>query len=149
MKAPSEAQEQMALLEWFEWTHPNILIFHIPNGERRDARTGHKLKKLGVKRGIPDLFIPAWGVWIEMKSAKGRLTLEQIDMYEYLERVGYDVLACYGFEDAKTKLTALHALKARISEGLQDLACNCHPGREGNYKAFPAPPKDEKAQDST
>lgn len=103
----SEAQEQIAFLEWFGWSHPNILIFHIPNGERRDARTGSKLKKMGVKPGIPDLFIPEMGIWIEMKSEKGRLTLEQLAMYEYLERVGYKVLVGYGFEDAKKKLMAL------------------------------------------
>lgn len=107
MEICSEAQEQMAFLEWFEWSYPKILILHIPNGERRDARTGAKLKRMGVKAGIPDLFIPEWRIWIEMKSNKGRLSPIQSNICERLTQIGYEVIVGYGFEDAKNKLKAL------------------------------------------
>ena len=73
-----------------------ILYFAIPNGELRTKATGAKLKKMGVKRGIPDIFIPMpccedAGLWLEVKSINGKPTVfQRIWMNDLIEQ-GYAV----------------------------------------------------------
>ena len=35
-----------------------VLLYHIPNGGKRDAQTAISLKRQGVKAGVPDLHLP-------------------------------------------------------------------------------------------
>lgn len=64
-----------------------------------------KMKAEGVKAGVPDLFVPHWLLWIEMKRTKGgRLSAEQSEWIEYLEGVGYSVIVAYGAEDGSRKV---------------------------------------------
>jgi hypothetical protein len=47
-----------------------------------------RLKAEGVVRGIPDLFIPQWNLWVEMKrKTGGRLSPEQKSMISDTLRV--------------------------------------------------------------
>jgi hypothetical protein len=56
----------------------------------------------GVESGVPDLFIPAWKIWVEMKKEKGGSTSKkQKEWHEYLTSVGYKVFVCKGCGDAK------------------------------------------------
>jgi hypothetical protein len=102
---PTEHQEQRLFVMWFRQTHSPVRIFAIPNGGLRSKSTAAKLKVEGVVSGVPDLFIPAWRLWVEMKRVKGgRLSPEQKDWIEYLEANGYTALVCHGAEDAKLKI---------------------------------------------
>tara|TARA_B100000408_G_scaffold117945_1_gene96244 strand:+ start:7359 stop:7715 length:357 start_codon:yes stop_codon:yes gene_type:complete len=102
---PSEHAEQVTLVNWFRTTYPNVRIIAIPNGGFRDHNTAKKLKAEGVLPGVPDLFIPEWNLWVEMKRQKGgRLSAEQKDWIQYLDACNYAVIVGYGFEDAKEKL---------------------------------------------
>ena len=75
-KYPSEHSEQAAVVLW-AWqrsaTIPELKnLVSIPNGSRRDAATGAKLVREGLKAGFSDLalFIPCGGygaLFIEMK----------------------------------------------------------------------------------
>jgi hypothetical protein len=104
---PSEDREQMLLVQWFRRTYPDVRIFAIPNGGHRHPSVAAKLKATGVSSGVPDLFIPAWKLWIEMKRVKGgTVSAEQKDWIKYLEEVGYCAKVCKGAEDAKAKITA-------------------------------------------
>ena len=104
---PSEHLEQVRFVSWFRKTQ-GTRIFAIPNGGGRTTGTGAMLKAEGVVAGVPDLFIPAWNLWVEMKRSKGgRLSPEQKDWIEYLEAVGHTVIVGYGFEDAKAKILAM------------------------------------------
>jgi hypothetical protein len=74
-----------------KWLHA------IPNGGNRDAATGARLKAEGVKRGIPDLFLPVpknftrlyYGLYIEVKTKTGRQTKEQRAFQQECELIGY------------------------------------------------------------
>ena len=102
---PSEDLEQITFIQWFERTHPAVLIFHIPNGGKRSITQAMKFQKMGVKPGIPDMFIPAWGLWVEMKRRKGGvLSKDQKAVIAYLESIGDAVIVCKGWEDARQKL---------------------------------------------
>ena len=107
---PTEAQEQAALFAWAhlrEFTTPELrLLFHIPNGGKRNIREAVKLKRMGVRPGVPDLFLSIarggfHGLWIEMKTPKGQLSKEQRRMMGRLESQGYRVVVCRTWLEAQ------------------------------------------------
>jgi hypothetical protein len=101
----TESMEQIGFVRWFRSRFPGVLIFHIPNGGARHIVTGKKLKDEGVVAGVPDLFIPLWSCWIEMKKKDGGiLSFEQKHIHKYLEGIGHKVIVGYGAEDASRKL---------------------------------------------
>jgi hypothetical protein len=106
-RIPTEHEEQRELVRWFRQTWPVMRIFAIPNGGARTAATAGRLKAEGVSPGVPDLFIPALKLWVEMKRTKGgALSAEQKDWIKYLESVGYCVIVGKGADDAKEKILA-------------------------------------------
>lgn len=104
-RIPTEHQEQCLFVQWFRRTYPGVRIFAIPNGGMRNKTTAMKLKAEGVSPGVPDLFIPAWALWIEMKRQRGgSVSFEQKDWHAYLVSIGHKVLIAKGFDDAVEKL---------------------------------------------
>lgn len=96
------------LVQWFRRTYPDVLIFSVPNGGHRRPAVAAKMKATGVVKGVPDLFIPAWETWIEMKRTKGgSLSPEQNLMHLQLRGLFYKVLVAKGFEDAKQQIEEL------------------------------------------
>lgn len=120
----SEHQEQVALFECMAahtGKHPELrLAFAIPNGSKRDAITGARLKREGVKRGVPDLFLPVprilWGpgviiktyhgLFIELKVGRNKPTIEQRAWLDNLEAQGYDTYVCYSWYEAWERVQA-------------------------------------------
>jgi hypothetical protein len=100
----SEHVEQREFVRWFRQTFRPVRIFAIPNGEHRSTSVAGRLKVEGVSAGVPDLFIPEWSTWVEMKTRKGRLSGPQYDWLGYLERIGHRVVVGYGLEDAMQKV---------------------------------------------
>lgn len=95
---------------------PSLRLLHaIPNGGARgnDSRTnkirGAMLKAEGVRKGVPDIFLPVpkqqfHGLYIEMKVAdqnKARPSQEQLDFMKKVQALGYKCNICYGAEEAK------------------------------------------------
>jgi hypothetical protein len=106
-RIPTEHEEQRELVRWFRQTWPGVRIFAIPNGGARSPATAGRLKAEGVSSGVPDLFIPAWGLWVEMKRTKGgSLSAEQKDWIVYLESVRFWCIVGKGADDAKGKIQA-------------------------------------------
>lgn len=102
MSGRSEHVEQREFVSWFRKNYSDVRIFAIPNGGLRNKVTAGKLRVEGATAGVPDLFIPAWLTWIEMKVEKGgRVSDKQKDWIEYLEGIGQKVFVCHGCEAAK------------------------------------------------
>lgn len=108
-----ESEHQQALFQWAhlrEKTMPELsLLFHIPNGGKRDRATAARLKAEGVKPGIPDIMLPVargsyHGLWIELKADHGKPSVEQICYIEELRRQGYCALLCYGWQVAREEI---------------------------------------------
>lgn len=107
----SEHMEQEGLVTWFRLKFPETLIFAIPNGEYRAITTAKKLRAEGVVPGIPDLYIPAWKLWIEMKRKDGGIVSnEQKRIHAYLQSIGDTVLIGNGAEDASRKILELRGV---------------------------------------
>lgn len=103
--APSEHLEQVRLVSWFRRQYPSVRIFAIPNGGGRSMAQGASLKAEGVVPGIPDLFVPAWLLWVEMKRETGGVVSPiQRDWIAYLEGIGHQVIIGKGFDDAKRQI---------------------------------------------
>ena len=117
--APFEHDHQVTLIQWANMQsglYPELaLLFAIPNGAAtRHIRgkngkwyspEGKKLKAEGLKRGVPDLFLPVarqgyHGLFIEMKRPGEKPRPEQVEWLEALQAQGYMATVCDGFEDA-------------------------------------------------
>jgi hypothetical protein len=102
---PTEHQEQVGFVNWFKLKFPHVLIYAIPNGEKRHITVAKRLKVEGVVRGIPDLHVPEWSLWIEMKRVKGgRLSNEQKKVIDTLEKIGHKVIVGKGASDASQQV---------------------------------------------
>ena len=109
----TEAEEQEALMKWANYASHQFpalkWLYHCPNGGTRNPAEAVHLKRMGVKPGVPDLFLPFpacgfHGLYIEMKSQQGRPTACQREWVEYLRSVGYAAVFCHGFEQAQNTL---------------------------------------------
>jgi hypothetical protein len=104
-RVPTEHEEQRELVAWFRCQYEGVRIFAIPNGGSRSQREGGRLKLEGVSAGVPDLYIPAWHCWIEMKRQKGgSLSAEQKDWRDYLQSIGDTWLVAKGCQDAQRQI---------------------------------------------
>ena len=102
---PSEHEEQVGFVNWFRAKFPGVLIYAIPNGGHRAVSVGKSLKAEGVTPGVPDLHIPAWGLWVEMKRVKGgKLSDDQMGMIGHLEGIGQKVIVGRGARDASEQV---------------------------------------------
>ena len=113
MKITNESQEQINLFRWANLQSCKIpelkLLFHIPNGGKRNIVTARRLKAEGVKAGVPDLFLPVprggyHGLFVEMKAGKNKTTEKQDVWITDLRQQGYKVVVCYGCEEAMTEI---------------------------------------------
>ena len=103
MGGASETSEQAAVVEWCELF--GLPIVHIPNEGKRSKSYGATLKRAGMRKGFPDLFLPLakrgyHGFFIEMKYGKGRLSQEQGKWLSELKNNGYATAVCYSADDA-------------------------------------------------
>lgn len=111
---PTEDEEQMAL---FTWAHhmavtrcfPELLrLFHVPNGGSRGPAEAGRFKAMGVKSGVPDVFLDVprggfHGLRIEMKRRRGGvLSDEQAEWLDYYNANGYRAVVCYGWDEARS-----------------------------------------------
>jgi len=106
-RIPTEHEEQREFVSWFRKTHDPVRIMAIPNGGYRSKTQGMKLKAEGVSAGVPDLYIPEWHLWIEMKRVKGgSVSAAQKDWHQYLRSIGDTVEVCRGCDAAKESITS-------------------------------------------
>jgi len=107
----SEHYEQVELVNWFRHTYPDVLIYAVPNGGNRSESEANALVLEGVVAGIPDLHVPKWDLFIEMKRTKGGIvSYEQDEIMNYLTICGKKCLIGRGFEDAREKIEQFFTL---------------------------------------
>lgn len=107
---PTEEVEQTHLFRWtvvHAKAVPELLLLHaIPNGGLRSKSEAARMKAAGIKAGVPDLFLPVarngcHGLYIELKRrVGGRVSAEQIEWMDVLQRQGYCCALAKGWEMA-------------------------------------------------
>ncbi len=116
--SPHESADHMALAEVFDYAR--LLYFHPPNElmvkglpDKQKWRILSKLKKMGLKAGVPDFVIltkppfrpEARSVFIELKRKKGgRVTPAQDKWHRALVTEGHIVIIARGFDDALKRM---------------------------------------------
>jgi hypothetical protein len=102
---PTEHVEQSMLIQRLavqEGKYPELeLIYAVPNGGYRSARTAKLMKAEGVKRSVPDLVLPVprWpfhGMYVEMKRIGWDATDAQLAYHARLREQGYCVVVAEG-----------------------------------------------------
>lgn len=111
LPVPLESDEQQALFDWAELQsgkYPELrALYHIPNEGKRSAATGAKLRREGLRSGVPDICLPVarggyHSLYIEMKRVKGgRMTVDQACWLNMLTKYGNYAVRCNGWEEAK------------------------------------------------
>jgi len=71
-----EQSLHMNAVQWFKKAYPNMLAFHVPNGEVRNQHVAEKLQRMGVLPGVFDwLMFPGMGkIAVEFKRKDGDLS---------------------------------------------------------------------------
>ena len=110
----TETQEQIRLFRWAlaeRVRFPELkLMYHIPNEGKRDSKNAAILKKMGLKRGVPDIHLPVargryHSLYIEMKRTDKAETSEAQEWWlSQLRMQGHCALVCYGWEAAASTI---------------------------------------------
>lgn len=136
-----ESQHGVALIEWHNLNLSRLsgldLLFHVPMGgkrekqTRRDKRTGKmvtfspegvRMKREGVKKGVPDYWLPVpilinqmlhAGLVFELKSPLEYPTAEQRWWFERLSDVGWFCFCAWDWQHAATVIE--HYLLGRLN----------------------------------
>lgn len=102
-----EADEQIKVIAWCRAQgYPYSKIYAVEN-ERKTLtpwQAQHRTN-MGVVSGVPDLFLPIMrnglgGLYIEMKSASGRLSKNQRKFIDEAIAEGYGAYTCYSADQA-------------------------------------------------
>lgn len=84
-------------------------LFAVPNGGKRDAVTGAKLKEEGALAGVADLIFlksnKSWGaLLIEMKTLKGKQSESQKEWEQKITADGYKYVVVRSLEDFQKEI---------------------------------------------
>lgn len=107
-KKPTDDEHkiQCACVKWFRLEFPKLrnILFAIPNGGRRDAVTGAKLKEEGATSGVSDLILLKsnrfyGGLCIEMKKPGGYQSPAQKEWQKDAEANGAKYVVCRSLDE--------------------------------------------------
>jgi len=110
LRKHDEDDEQKKIFEWSAWKEKEFpvletMLFHVPNGGKRNIREAVRLKRQGVKAGIPDIYLDVpngkyHGLRIELKVAPNKPTKNQIKYIDMYNELGYKAVFCYSADKA-------------------------------------------------
>lgn len=107
----SEHVFQIAAAQFLNRALPTGAFWTSIDSAGRGARDGARMKARGQARGVPDILV-LWRkstVWLELKSARGRMTPEQVDFWGHCSQAGHALFVCRSLREIDTVL---------ISEGI-------------------------------
>lgn len=101
-----EHKLQVSMVNWFRLQYPSMRhnLFAVPNGGRRDAATGRRLKDEGVLAGVSDLILlksnQHYGaLLIETKTKKGTQRESQKEWESKITADGYKYVVVRSLDD--------------------------------------------------
>lgn len=114
-----EHKEQVSIFVWARYARarwPELDLLHaIPNGGHRHKAVAMKMRAEGVRRGVPDIFLPVarsgWnGLYVELKAEHGKVSQDQRWWLKNLSDQGYLAVVCRGGESAQ------HVIESYLDE---------------------------------
>lgn len=119
-----ESAQQQQVVEWSKWAYkanptryPNLDLLHCSlNGVKLTKTQAGIAKGQGMLSGVPDLFLPVprqsfHGLYIEMKSEKGRVTDNQEWFLSKTNGLGYKTAVCYSAKEAIETIQDYYAVR--------------------------------------
>lgn len=116
-----ESAYQTQVVEWSRWAfkanparYPHLEMLHCSlNGVKLSGTQAKIAKGQGMLSGVPDLFLPVpkngfHGLFIEMKSEKGRVTENQHWFLTNAESLSYKTVICYSAKEAISAIQAYY-----------------------------------------
>jgi hypothetical protein len=106
---------QKQIVQYVEAAHPGVMFCASLGGLRLPMGLAVKAKKLGYRKGFPDLEFPEprgcfHGLYIELKADEGKPRADQLRVVEKLNLRGYRAVFCYGFEEARKEIDSYLSL---------------------------------------
>jgi hypothetical protein len=140
----NEHLEQCAVVDWARrntFYYPELKFFHaVPNGAKlpyvktqnidgswsRYSSQAEKLIEEGMLPGVLDLFLPSahggwFGLYIEMKHGKNKVSPDQQIYIQYATAAGYCCKVCYDADEAIDALRRYLKLPATFVPDRVDL----------------------------
>ncbi len=110
-----EAVEQIKVREWVI-QNTDLPFLHIANERQCSVQIGLMLKRMGVVRGVSDIFMPRGngkksGLWIELKTKTGRPSSAQLDFISKMIDENYAAFVAYGANEAILIIKAFYGLE--------------------------------------
>lgn len=108
MRNNEEESLQKATVQFLKLkARPEVVWFHVPNGEQRSIRTAVRLKAMGVQKGVADLIvITHTGThFLELKAPKAYQKPEQRDFEQRVGIIGCKYAVAKDLETAMKVLT--------------------------------------------
>lgn len=107
-----EHKIQVAIIKWLRVVMPHCMIQHCRNEHGKAGKDGmiaaQRQKAAGVISGFPDLiclpYAHVGAFFIEVKSAKGRVSPVQAQVHEMLRDRGYKVCVAKSVDDVRVFL---------------------------------------------
>lgn len=114
----TDEDEDQAQIKIFNWAKDNEdrypclhWMFHVPNGEYRPKATGAKLKRMGVKPAVPDIWLPHPvgrynGLVMELKrfDRSNKPSPDQLEWLDWMGLSGWIAIVAYGSQSAITSI---------------------------------------------
>lgn len=97
----------IAVMDYIRYQYPTVLAAHIANERKASPQQGARMKRKGVKAGMPDIMIFKLkgdyncGLAIELKIHPNKPTKHQTEILNKLSEQGWATHVCYSFDDAK------------------------------------------------
>ncbi len=96
----------LSVASYLRLQYPNVLFCHIANERKTSVWQGAKLKKLGVRAGMPDILIfqpnkTYSGLALELKIKPNKPTKNQLEVLTMLSNNNWNTAVCYSFDEAK------------------------------------------------
>jgi hypothetical protein len=109
-RSNQESIDQQALIEWWaancvHYGLPARALKAFPLQGARTPQNGARMKKEGMRAGTCDLFLSTaragfHGLWIEMKTADGVISPEQLEELAHLAKEDYSTAVCRSTDEA-------------------------------------------------
>ena len=115
MKIGNEAIEQIKVIEWLK-NCTKLPYIHIANERKTSIQNGSLLRRMGVRKGCSDIFIPRaygefHGLFIELKAGKNKATPSQLEFLAEMIAEGYGGFVATGAEECILIIKTFYNLK--------------------------------------